>query len=128
MNGGLRQEVRWYLGSNSKANAEHFKSLSCVGMGCGYVVEEHQKWGKPEVGAVPEFTIEVAYKTKNREGKPVSPGWRYALKWLENGEQHTERQYGFEEKDAAVRAAQRRAKAVALTLAPVHVETYTPEI
>lgn len=91
-------------------------------------MEEHQRWGKPETGDVPEFTIEVAYKTKNREGKAVTPGWRYALKWRENGEQRSERRYGYDRKDLALGAAKGRATEIALAVTPVHVETYTPEI
>lgn len=97
--------------------------------GCERVVEQHQKWKfEPEGGDVPEFTIEVAYKTHDRNGVPVSEGWRYVLKWLEGGENKSERRYGFDSKEEAVDRAKRRAKRVALTLTPVHVETYTPEV
>lgn len=125
LTGGLRSPVRWYVGG---AGAEHVQGPSCTGMGCAFIVEEHQRWDRPDEGDIPEFTIEVAYKTKNREGKAVTPGWRYALKWKENGELRTDRSYGWEEKEGAIAAAKRRAQEVALALAPVHVETFTPEI
>jgi hypothetical protein len=89
-------------------------------------VEVHQRWGKPEEVDTPEFTIEVAYKTRSRSG-PIQPGYRYVLKWLENGEQKQRRSYGFATKGAAVDAAKAKAREVARELVPVHVETYTPE-
>jgi hypothetical protein len=91
-------------------------------------VEEHQRWGKPEASDAPEFTIEVAFKTADRTGKKVTPGWRYILKWRENGESRQVRGYGYEEKEAALRSAKRHAQDIALSLAPVHVETFTPTI
>jgi hypothetical protein len=91
-------------------------------------VEEHQRWTTPDDGDSPEFTIEVAYKVANREGKKVTPGWRYILKWKDNGEQRQSRGYGYESKEAALRSAKSRAKEEALALAPVHVETFTPYI
>lgn len=125
MTGGGWKVIRYgaYAGMS-----EHSENRSCDASGCGYVVEEHQKWGKPEEGEVPEFTIEVAYKTKDHTGKSIKPGWRYVVKWRENGEQKQARGYGYSSKESALFGAKYAADAIALALAPVHVETYTPEI
>lgn len=106
----------------------HGQRYECDLEGCGYVVEQHQNWGKPSEGDVPEFTIEVAYKTHDRNGVPVREGWRYALKWKEHGEEKSERSYGYDLKERALAAAKNKADKVAKTLRPVHVETYTPEL
>jgi hypothetical protein len=96
---------------------------------CGYIVEQHQRFEKPEESDVPEFTIEVAYKTKGWNGIPLDkPGYRFVLKWQENGEPRQVRSYGYATKDFAMDAAKVRAKAIALEQQPVHVETYRPEL
>lgn len=97
---------------------------------CDRVVEQHQRWQKPEEGDVPEFTIEVAYKseTLTRGGTLAEPGWRYIIKWQENGQAKAARQYNFDSKEAAIRVAKREADQIARSLLPVHVETYTPEV
>lgn len=115
--------VRWGL----TAGKEHIQDRWCGG-GCGYIVDQHQRFDTPEAGDSPEFTIEAAYKTKDHTGRAVSPGWRYILKWREAGEQRQLRNYGYESKDLAVEAARIQAKDIARQLQPVHVETYTPEI
>jgi hypothetical protein len=95
---------------------------------CFPVVEQHQRWGKPEEGDVPEFVIEVAYKNRDQHGNPVSEGYRYVLKWLENGQFRQAREYGYATEADAIRSARANADRVARSLAPVHVETYRPEI
>lgn len=96
---------------------------------CGYIVEQHQHFTEPEASDVPEFTIEVAYKTKGRTGIPLNkPGYRYVLKWQENGLPREVREYGYFTKGAALDAAKVKAQAVALEQQPVHVETFRPEL
>lgn len=97
---------------------------------CYPVVEQHQRFQEPEPGAVPEFTIETSYKTTDRLGNPAgaTTGWRYVLKWKDNGQPQYVREYGFDTRTAAVGAAQRRANRIAHALLPVQVETYTPEV
>lgn len=98
--------------------------------GCFPVVQQHQRWTKPEESDVPEFTIEVAYKseTLSRGGTLVDPGWRYIIKWQENGLAKAAREYNFDTKEQAIRVAKREANRIARSLLPVHVETYTPEV
>jgi hypothetical protein len=127
MSAGGRREIRWHLGYLT-GQGEHFQAAHCVGMGCGYIVEEHQAWGKPETADVPEFTIEVAWKDRDHTGRAVSPGYRYIVKWKENGLSRQLRNYGFANKDQALDEAKEQATSIARQLTPVHVETFTPNI
>ncbi len=126
MRDGDRRTVRWGLWGVSVK--EHIQDAVCTQTGCGYIVEEHQRFDAPEGGDVPEFTIEVAFKTKNHAGNSVAPGWRFILKWRENGELKQARGYGYQTNDLALNAAKHRANQIALSILPVHVETYRPEI
>lgn len=121
---GERRAVR----CNRDGKVHEYSPGLCDSYGCPYIVEEHQVYKKPEESNVPEFTIEVAYKTTDRVGDAVRPGWRYVIKWLENGQQMQARDYGYTSKEAALLFAKQAANGIAKQLAPVHVETYTPEI
>lgn len=125
MTSGFRETIRY---SVEPGGREHHQTKECAVTGCGWIVEEHQKWGTPEQADVPEFTIEVAYKTKDHAGRSVTPGWRYIVKWKENGEQKQTRMYGYPTKEDALADARKDAAAIARTLLPVHVETFIPEI
>lgn len=97
--------------------------------GCGWIVEQHQNFEAPEDADIPEFTIEVAYKAEDRNANVAPlPGWRYVLKWKENGVSKQSRNYGYDNKEAAVRGAKRAAEEIARQLQPVHIETFTPEV
>jgi hypothetical protein len=126
--GCWRVRVRIGITAREITGRGHEGNEFCDDLRCGWVVEEHQKWGKPEEGDVPEFTIEVAYKAYDHVGNPVSPGWRYILKWLESGQRKQVRDYGYATEAEAIAAARTEADRIALSLAPVHVETYRPEI
>lgn len=129
MKDGSRRTVRVSAQAAADDVKEHDSTSLCDTFGCPYIVEEHQVFDKPETGEVPEFTIEVAYKTKDIAGNQAAvPGWRYLLKWLENGQHRSIRGYGFQSKESALAQARIEADDVARALAPVHVETYRPEV
>lgn len=89
-------------------------------------MEQHQRW--TDGPDVPEFTIEVAYKTAPQTVPIYRSGYRYIVKWVENGQPRSLRDYGYETKDEALAEARREASEVARSLTPVYVETYTPEV
>lgn len=99
---------------------------------CDYVVEHHQE--EAPLIEVPTFDIEVRYQVgypdtvMGREGPThVRPGWRYTLNWMDaHGQRQYDRGFGHQTEKKAKEAAERRARAIALSMIPAARYKYRP--